>query len=186
MLADVNDESTASRCARACDFQPLRHPHAMYTATTQRLPGQRTHAKQNASVLRAQIYKIETPGEDPLLEIVVSLSNEKTTEATPSSTAAASEKRPAAASALPTPDTVGHRGEAPSVSISIDGISVVVDPNPDANGGARDEGGGGGKGGSDLSGMCSLQLPYRVVPRTAMSFFHGDTLTVRAVVAAAG
>ncbi|CAM9448158.1 unnamed protein product [Hapterophycus canaliculatus] len=134
-----------------------------------------------------KIYRIETPGEDPLLEIVVFLPNENATTLTSSGTAAAADERSAALSTLPAPGAEGRCREPPSVRISSDGIRVVVDPNPAAKDGGGENGGrggGGGGGGSDPWGKCSLQLPQRVVPRTAMSFFQEGTLTVRAAVAA--
>lgn len=97
-----------------------------------------------------------------------------------STSAAATDERSTASSALPTPEAEGYLHENPFVSISSDGTTFVVDPNPAANGGGDERGGDGG----ELRGKCSLQLPQRVVPRTARSFFQGGTLTVRAVVAA--
>ena len=120
---------------------------------------------------RRQIYKIETPDEHPLLELVVSLSIESM--AAPISTAATTGK-------------VKHLGEVgspqapicPSVSISSDGKSVVVEHNTD------EEVSRSGKDGvAGVRGRFMLKLPQTVVPRTAMSFFREGDLTIRAALA---
>ncbi|CBN79391.1 hypothetical protein Esi_0202_0032 [Ectocarpus siliculosus] len=105
-----------------------------------------------------RIYKIEMPGEDPTVEIVCSFSDGNL--AAPISTAR--KKR---------------LSGCPSVKISSDGRKFVVERNP-----AADAGDGGGDGVAE-KGRFRLQLPQRVVPTTAMSFFRKGQLTVRATLA---
>lgn len=120
-----------------------------------------------------QIYKVETPNEDLMLEIVVSLSTEST--AAPISTAAttAEEKHLCATDAPQAP-------RCPSVNVSSDGGSIVVEHSPAAQGGD-----GGKDGTTSARGRFVLNLPQKVVPRTAMSFFWENDLTIRATLAGA-
>ncbi|CAN0381561.1 unnamed protein product [Pylaiella littoralis] len=122
-----------------------------------------------------RIYKIETPNEDPMLEILVYLSSEsKVAPVSTTSTAINATKT----NGTPSSDKNCCRGSCPSVSVSSDGRSVVVDQNPPT------EGSGGGSGGVGLrEGRFSLKLPQRVVPGTAISFFWEGDLTVRATLA---
>lgn len=114
-----------------------------------------------------QIYKVETPNEDPVLEVVVSLSAEGT--------------------AAPISTTASHLGatgpprspSCPSVDISSDGDSIVVEHNPAAEG---DSGGRDGVPGV-RGGRFKLNLPQKVVPRTALSFYWEGDLTIRAALA---
>ncbi|CAN0109385.1 unnamed protein product [Ectocarpus sp. 12 AP-2014] len=105
-----------------------------------------------------RIYKIEMPGEDPTVEIVCSFSDGNL--AAPISTAGKND----------------HSG-CPSVNVSSDGRKLVVERNP-----AADVSDGGGDGVAE-KGRFRLQLPQRVVPTTAMSFFRKGELTVRATLA---
>lgn len=119
----------------------------------------------------AQIYKLETPNEAPVLEIVVSLSTGST--AAPISTAVATAK------ATPLGGTGAPQAPScPFVSVSSDGARVVVEHNPQAKGG---DGGRGGVAG--VRGRFTLSLPQKVVARTAMSFFWEGDLTIRAALA---
>lgn len=135
---------------------------------------------------RVQIYKIETPNEDPMLEILVYLSSEsKVAPVSTTSTAVNATKtndgnsiNSASSSGTPSSGKNCCRGSCPSVSVSSDGRSVVVDQNRPT------EGSGGGSGGVGLrEGRFSLKLPQRVVPGTAISFFWEGDLTVRATLA---
>eukprot|EP00903_Cladosiphon_okamuranus_P006189 g6086.t1 len=115
-----------------------------------------------------RIYKLETPNEDPMLEIVVSLCPGST--AAPMSTAAATAKaNPLGAAGAP------QAPSCPSVSVSSDGARIVVETSPEAKGGDDDKDGVGG-----VRGQFTLSLPQKVVARTAMSFFWEGDLTVRA------
>lgn len=98
------------------------------------------------------------PGEDPTVEIACSFSDGNL--AAPISTAGKN-----------------HLSGCPSVKISSDGRKLVVERNP-----AADAGDGGGDGVAE-KGRFRLQLPQRVVPTTAMSFFRKGELTVRATLA---
>lgn len=119
--------------------------------------------------LWAQIYKVESHDEDPMLEIVVSLSTVST--AAPISTAAATAKE----------NHLGATGApqaltCPAVKMSPDGKSVVVEHNPEAKGGGKEDVAG-------VRGRFTLNLPQKVVPKTAMSFFWKGDLTIRAALA---
>lgn len=113
-----------------------------------------------------QIYKIEMPGEDPTVEIVCSFSDDNL--AAPISTAVAT----ATSSGIPAGKN--HLSGSPAVKISSDGRKLVIERNP-----AADDGDGGYDGVAE-QGRFRLQLPQRVVPTTAMSFFRKGELTVRA------
>ncbi|CAM9529553.1 unnamed protein product [Ectocarpus sp. 4 AP-2014] len=105
-----------------------------------------------------RIYKIEMLGEDPTVAIVCSFLDDNL--AAPVSTAGKN-----------------HLSGCPSVKISSDGCKLVVERNP-----AADAGDGGGDAVAE-KGRFRLQLPQRVVPATAMSFFRKGELTVRATLA---
>lgn len=120
----------------------------------------------------AQVYKIETPGEDPVLEVVVSLLSES--NAAPISTAKANTAHARDARA----SDASQAPACPNVSISSDGRTVAVDPDPAAE--------DGGVAKTDVGGrrrQFSLKLPHRVVPGTATSFFSDGDVTVRAALA---
>ena len=124
------------------------------------------------SLVVHQIYKIENPSEDPMLEVVVSLSRES--KAAPISTAKATAAKTRDDRAVDVPQAPS----CPSVSISSDGRTVGVDPDPAAEAGrvAKDVVDGSRQ-------RFSLRLPHRVVPGTAMSFFSEGNITVRATLA---
>ncbi len=119
-----------------------------------------------------QVYKIEAHGEDPVLEVVVSLSGES--KAAPISTAKATTAHARDAHASDAPQAPA----CPCVSISSDGRTVAVDPGRAAEGGEVAKADVGGR-----RRRFSLKLPHRVVPGTATSFFSNGDVTVRAVLA---
>ena len=121
-----------------------------------------------------QIYKLETPNEDPMLEIVVSLST-GSPAAAPISTATAKTKPVGGATSEPQVLSC-----PPSVSVSSDGARIVVEGNPEAMGGSGDDKKGGSAG---ARRRFSLNLPQKVAARTAMSFFWEGELTIRAALA---
>lgn len=65
------------------------------------------------------------------------------------------------------------------MSVSSDGGSVVVEHNPVAMVGDS----GGKDGVAGVRGRFTLNLPQKVLPRTAMSFFWEGDLTIRAALA---
>lgn len=116
----------------------------------------------------AQVYKVETRDEDPVLEIVVSLVPDST--AAPISTTTAKAKRRGVTGAP-------QAQICPFVNIASDGKSIVVEHNnPEAKGGGKD-------GATGVRGRFTLNLPQKVVPSTAMSFFWEGDLTIRAALA---
>jgi len=123
-------------------------------------------------LLAAQIDKIETSGEDPVLEITIFFSSARKTAPISTAEETTANARDAHGSDAP------YAPACPSVSISSDGRTVAVDPDATA------EGGGLAKGEVvSRRRRFSLKLPHRVVPGTAMSFFSEGDVTVRAVLA---
>lgn len=105
-----------------------------------------------------------------MLEVVVSFSTKST--AAPISTAktTAKAKHHCAKDAPQTPS-------CPCVKVSSDGGSIIMEHEPAAKGGDGDR---DGATAGAVRGRFMLNLPQKVVPGTAMSFFWQGDLIVRA------